>query len=159
MRPTIEYRTASKKSYEDFCKKNPSIKISFSKWKEIIYTYNRMCIKYVLETGQSVKLPHGFGRLSINKKKPKTTKKWNGKVYINLPIDWKRTREEGKKVYHLNTHTNGYKCVWIWFGQEARFTNSDVWNFRPSREASRSITKYLNKADKNYIDVYVEWTA
>jgi len=156
-RPKVSYRSASKECYEDFCKKNPSINISFSKWREVIYAHNEMLIKYILETGLSIKLPYGFGKLSVNKKKPKATRKWNGKTYITLPIDWKKTREAGKRVYHMNTHTDGYKFRWIWFGRQARFVNSDVWNFKPARVISRLLPVYLRRTDKNYKDIYVEW--
>jgi nucleoid DNA-binding protein len=156
-RPKRQYRSTSKSCYEDFCKKNPGINITFQKWKEIIYSHNEMLIKHILETGQAVKLPYGFGKLSVNKKKPKATRKWNGKMYINLPIDWKKTKETGKRVYHMNTHTDGYKFRWIWFGKTARFQNSDVWNFKPARVISRLLPVYLRQTDKSYKDLYVEW--
>lgn len=156
-RPVVEYRTASKQCYEDFCRKNPHINISFSKWREVIYAHNQMYVDHVLETGQAIKLPYGFGKLSVNKKKPKVTRKWNGKIHIVLPIDWKKTKEEGKRIYHMNLHTDGYKFRWIWFASSARFQNSDVWNFKPARTVSRLLGSYLKKTDKNYKDVYAEW--
>ena len=159
MRVVVEYRTASRECYNDFCRLNPTIKLSFEKWREIIYTHNQMYVDHVLETGQAVKFPYGFGRFSINKKKPKATRKWKDKVYINLPIDWKKTKEHGKKMYHMNAHTNGYKCSWMWFQRDARFADSDIWNFKPCRVISRLVAKYLKRSDKNYVDVYVEWTA
>lgn len=156
-RPKVEWRSASRSNYEDFCKKNPHINISFKKWKEIIYMHNEMYVKHILETGQAVKLPYGFGKLSVNKKKPKATRKYNNKTHIILPIDWARTKKEGKKMYHLNSHTDGYKFRWIWFSRDARYADSDVWNFKPARVISRALCKYLMVEDKSYKDIYVEW--
>ncbi len=157
MRVPVEYRTASKKCYEAFCKANPHIHIAFDKWKEIIYTYNEMYVDYVLKTGDAIKLPWGFGKISVNKSKQRATRKYNGKTYINLAIDWKRTKQEGKYVYHLNHHTHGYKFRWKWFGTSALFFQSDVWNFRPSRVVSRKLTQYLKDKKNPYIDLYREW--
>jgi hypothetical protein len=36
-----------------------------------LYSFNEALREYILETGESVKLPFGFGEISINKKKKK----------------------------------------------------------------------------------------
>jgi hypothetical protein len=59
-----------------------------------------------LRNRESVKLPFGFGEISINKKKEKDIKGNN--EFINLPIDWKRLKEKGKLIYNFNYDTEGY---------------------------------------------------
>lgn len=47
-------------------------------------------IKETLLEGKTVKLPKGFGELSI-RKKPSYVKLSKGKIHTNLPIDWDTT--------------------------------------------------------------------
>lgn len=115
---------------------------------------------YILETGEKIKVPHGFGALSINKKK--TTRYFEdsvtGKKHCILPVDWKKTKELGKKVYILNNHTDGYRCKWFWFKKEARIKMSEIWSFTPCRAHSDALCRYLTtKKDKQYIDIYNQW--
>lgn len=158
-RVAVEYISASRECYLDFCQKNPDIKITSKQYYEIIRTYNIMFRDYILETGEKAKLPQGIGYFSINKKKTLkygTNKK--GERIIRLPIDWIKTRAAGKHIYNFNYHTEGYKFRWIWFHDTAYFLKSDLWVFRPSRETSRAIAdKLLRSKDKKYADIYNEW--
>lgn len=156
MRTKIEWRSSSKEVYNDFCKKNPEIFISFDDWKKVIYLFNEKFREYILESGEKAKLPFGFGEFSIIKKKRKKIKVIDGKEYINLPIDWKKTKEKGKTIYNFNYHTEGYFFGWYWFKQTARFRHSDLWYFKPYRTTSRLITEYINK-DEKYQHLYKEW--
>ena len=94
MRTAIEFRTASKDNYNDFCKKHSNIKLDFNEWKMIIYGYNESFKEYLLETGEKQKLPFGFGEFAVNKKIRKKVVVYDGKEYINLPIDWQKTKEK-----------------------------------------------------------------
>lgn len=157
-RVKVEYRTNSKEVYNRFCIENPDVKISFEKWNSVLRTFNHSFRDYLLETGDRVKMFYGFGDFAISKKKCKRTKTApDGTVHINLPIDWKKTKEVGKYIYQFNSHTDGYRCKWFWFNGEARFFSSIIWVFKPSRISSRKITEYLSKKSKNYLELYKEW--
>jgi nucleoid DNA-binding protein len=156
MRVKVDYRTASKESYNQFCKKFPSIQLTFDEWRNIIYSFNEAFKEYILETGEKAKLPFGFGEFSINKKKRKKVKDKDGKEFINLPIDWQKTKEKGKVIYNFNFHTEGYFFGWVWFKQTARFRNANLWYFKPSRITSRLLAHYL-KANDKYMNLYREW--
>jgi hypothetical protein len=157
MRRKVDYRSSGKEAYKNFCITYPHIKLSYNEWLEIIYTFNEEFRNYILETGDKEKLPFGLGPFSINKKK-RTTKKTapNGKEYINLPIDWKKTKEKGKVIYNFNYHTEGFFFGWLWFKREARFYFSQLWRFKPSRVSSRMITHYL-KTNKEQQHLYKQW--
>ena len=71
MRTPVDWRSSSPTNYKNFCKKNPTIKISVDEWRTIIYEFNEYFKNYILETGEKVKAPFGFGEFSINKKKRK----------------------------------------------------------------------------------------
>lgn len=156
-RVSVEFRTASKENYLDFCKKHPSIRLEFNEWKCIVYGYNEAFKEHLLETGEKQKLPFGFGEFTINKKKrKKIVTDLEGKEHINLPIDWQKTREKGKVIYNFNYHTEGYFFGWIWLKRTARFKFTNLWYFKPSRTTSRLLAHYL-KVDNKYQHVYREW--
>jgi hypothetical protein len=155
-RVKVEWRSSSKDNYNKFCKDQPSIKLTYDEWRNIIYTYSEMFKEYILESGDKAKLPFGFGEFSINKKKRRKLKSADGKDFINLPIDWQKTKEKGKVIYNFNYHTEGYFFGWMWFKTTTRIKNSDLWYFKPSRLTSRLITHYLKTNDK-YQHIYREW--
>ena len=157
MRTKVDWRSSSKDNYNSFCKKHPSIKLTYDEWRNILYTYNECFKEYILETGEKAKLPYGFGEFSINKKKRRKLKNdVDGKEFVNLPIDWQKTKEKGKIIYNFNYHTEGYFFGWMWFKNTARFKNSDLWYFKPSRLTSRLLSHYLKTNDK-YQYIYNEW--
>ena len=157
MRTKIDWRSSSKDNYNKFCKNNPSIKLTYDEWRNILYTFNESYKEYILETGHKAKLPYGFGEFSINKKKRRRLKNnIDGKEFVNLPIDWQKTKEKGKVIYNFNYHTEGYFFGWMWFKSTARFKNSDLWYFKPSRLTSRLLSHYLKTSDK-YQNIYREW--
>ena len=156
MRTKLDWRSASKENYNNFCKKNPSIKLTFDEWRNIIYSFTDSFREYILETGEKAKLPFGFGEFSINKKKRRKMKGVDGKEFVNLPIDWQKTREKGKRIYNFNYHTEGYFFGWMWFKDSARLRHSDLWYFKPSRTTSRMLSHFLKTNDK-YQHIYREW--
>jgi nucleoid DNA-binding protein len=156
MRTKIDWRSSSKENYNNFCNKNPTLKITFDQWKNIIYSYNEYFKNYILETGEKARLPFGFGEFSINKKKRKKLKTVDGKVVVNLPIDWKKTKEKGKHIYNFNYHTEGFFFGWMWFKESTRIRNIDLWYFKPSRTTSRLLSHYI-KTDSKYQNIYCEW--
>lgn len=156
MRTKIDWRSSSKDNYNQFCKRHPSITLTYDEWRNIIYTYNELFKEHILETGEKAKLPYGFGDFSINKKKRRRIKLSDGKEFVNLPIDWQKTKEKGKVIYNFNYHTEGYFFGWMWFKPSARFKNSDLWYFKPSRLTSRLLSHYLKTSDK-YQHIYNEW--
>lgn len=155
-RVAIEWRSASRENYSKFCKKNPTIKLTFNEWRTILYAFNESFRTYILETGEKARLPAGFGEFSINKKKRKIRKVHEGKEYINLPIDWQKTKQKGKIIYNFNHHTEGYFFGWMWFKDTARLKNTDLWYFKPCRTTSRLLSHYL-KVDTKYQHMYREW--
>ena len=155
-RVAVDWRSASKDNYKDFCKKHPLIKLTFDEWRNILYGFNEYFKHYILETGEKEKLPCGFGEFSINKKKRRKMKGVDGKEFVNLPIDRQKTKQKGKVIYNFNYHTEGYFFGWYWFKNTARFRNSDMWYFKPSRTTSRLLSHYL-KTDNKYQYTYHEW--
>lgn len=155
-RVKVDYRSSSKDAYVDFKKRNLTYDITFDKWKNIIYTYNEMFRDYLLETGEKEKLPMGFGEFAINKKIRKRFKVINGVEYVNLPVDWQKTKEKGKLIYNFNHHSEGYFFGFVWFKRTVMLKQPDLWYFKPSRCTSRLLAHYI-KTDVKYQDIYKQW--
>lgn len=155
MRTKVDWRSSSRENYNNFCKKHPNIKISFDEWKNVIYLFNESFKNYILESGEKAKLPFGFGEFSINKKKRRKRKGLNDE-FVNLPVDWKKTKEKGKIIYNFNFHTEGYFFGWMWFKETARLKHIHLWYFKPSRVTSRLLSHYL-KTDEKYQHIYREY--
>ena len=155
MRTACDYRSGGIEAYKDFCKRNPSIKLSLDVWRNIIYTFNESFRDYLLETGDKGKYPYGIGEFAINKRlRKKTTGKDD--EFINLPIDWKKTREKGKRIYIMNYHSEGYSFHWKWFKNTTRIKFPDLWYFKPTRVTSRLLAHYI-KVNEKYQHLYKEW--
>lgn len=159
MRIAVDWRSASKDQYSKFCKKNPHIKLTINEWRNILYGFNESFKNYILETGDKARLPSGFGEFSINKKirkKRTNPRPGDGKTFMNLPIDWKRSKEKGKKIYIMNFHSEGYSFSWMWFKDSARLQMTNMWYFKPSRVTSRLLAHYI-KTDNKYQHLYKIW--
>jgi nucleoid DNA-binding protein len=155
MRVKVDWRSASVENYKNFCKKHPSIKLTYDEWRNIIYSFNDSFKNYILETGEKAKLPFGFGEFSINKKKRRKLKGLNDE-FVNLPVDWQKTKQKGKIIYNFNYHTEGYFFGWMWFKETARLKNTELWYFKPTRTTSRLLSHYI-KTDDKYQHLYREW--
>lgn len=153
-RTKIEWRSGSKANYLDFCKKYPSITLTYIEWKNVLYSYNDLFRMYILETGEKVSMPFGFGKFSINKKKRK--KKVKNGEHINMSIDWQKSKKLGKRVYNFNHHTDGYFFGWYWFKETSRIKQRQLWFFKPCRTTSRLLNHYLMTDDK-YQHIYKPW--
>lgn len=157
-RPKYSWRSASKTNYQAFKIKYPKSPLTFKEFSKIIYTYNQGLMDYVMETGDQIWLPHGFGMLSINRKK---TEKYfidkQGREHIILPIDWKATQQEGERIFLMNHHTKGYRFKWFWFKSSALFRMHDLYAFKPARVHSRKMALLLNTNPAKYLDLYRTW--
>jgi len=157
-----QYTSNDKQNYNRFILANniDPEKLPYPKYKKIIEVNNWMFIEYALETGNKIRLPHGFGDLAVNKKMLKRYKTIPGsdKKYVNLRIDWQKTKIEGKRIFHTNEHTDGFNYKWYWNNKTAKIYMSGLYIFRPCRYASRAIAKYIKKPNSDYSQMYLEWT-
>lgn len=162
-RPKFDFRTTSQECYKEFRKTCPEIKISSAEWRNIILDYNKMFKDYILDTGELLEIPESCGRLTINKKKrKKQSMSPDGTVRINLPIDWKKTKEKGKMVYNMNYHTDGNFFGWMWFRKSnkkyvrSKIKLSSIWYFKAMKDSRELLHKYLT-SDPEHYHIYRQW--
>lgn len=134
----------NKKFYDKNLVEDNKISLSFDQCKNIIETANKNISETMIEEIDGFKLPFGLGYLCISKFKPK-----------NPAIDWKKTKEIGKKVFHLNLHTLGYSARSYWFriGRIGNVRFHEVFKFESYTTLSKKISKSF-AAGK----AYNEWT-
>lgn len=97
--------------YKKYKNLYPNNKVSYKKYVKIINRYNELITDYVLETGNIVMLPKGFGKIGIIKKKIRPIKIDN--YIFGLPVSWKKSKEKKKFVYAMNHHSDGYYFRWM----------------------------------------------
>ena len=90
-----------------YVKKN-DVELNYARYKRIIDEFNKVVKEEILERSQTFKMPYGLGVICIVKYKPK------GYTDKSLSVDYKSSKEEGKRIYHLNEHSNGYKYRLYW---------------------------------------------
>jgi hypothetical protein len=117
---------ANRQLYKEYCKENPDIKISYEKFKEVIVTYGRCFVEEVYNNMHGAELPLKLGTVFI------AACDFDRKV-----VDYKRSKELGKTVYHNNWGTNGKMCK-IFYTKGARaFKHQSVWYLEANRTFSR----------------------
>lgn len=140
------FNTASEadyKMYKQYCKEQEIEPVDYRTYKRILTTSNDIISQKILQ-GERIKLPFTLSDVFINKYKQEVKNK-DGKV--NLPIDWKRTKEFGKKIYHLNKHTDGFIFKWFWAKGEAKFKFKDLWAFKAVRKNTRAINNMVKNGE------------
>lgn len=159
--------SGSTEAYQEYKRRFPSSKLSKAQYKEIIDTHNTLLVQYILDTGDTYRMPFGFGPLRIKKFKRKLRKlNKEGEEVLTLPTNWVATlslwakdpkaKENKTIVRHLNAHTDGYGYHFYWQPKETKFFMAALWSFKPSREASRGLAKRLLDPDSLCKDLYQE---
>lgn len=119
------------------------IELPFDVCKKIIESCNKNIAEVVVEELDGFKLPFGLGYICAGKYIP-----------TNPMIDWKKSNEVGKYIYHTNLHTNGYAVKAYWF-RVGRIDNTkfhQVYKFSPYKTLSTLISKAFGTGKKNYTD-------
>lgn len=139
----------NKKSYTiaDMYKTFNNADVSYSRFKRILDSFNNSVIKCIFEDSQVFKMPYGLGSVCIVKYKPKSyTPK-------SLSKDYKSSIEEGKTIYHLNEHSNGYKFRLFWSKIPQTFPDRYKYQLQLVRQNKRMLAQLIfNKHDYINID-------
>lgn len=160
-RPSRDFRSASRDNYNNFCLKHPELNIDYATFKKIIYTWNGMFVKQILETGNRIKIPYGLGPITISKYKQRRSRltasgKEMSSNIIN-GINWIETKKEGKYIYYLNHHTDGFRYFFYWSPYESYIKIPSIWKLEMARDHSRTLAAYLNKPNDYHKDLYKQW--
>ena len=154
-----EYRSISLRVYKRFRKVHPDVRVDKKTWSIVIEEFNKLFAEYLLQTGEREKLPYGLGSFAISKKKTiKIINKKDGTTHIGLPVDWQKSRELGRKIYIMNSHSDGFRAKWKWFMDDSNLRLPHIWAFKAVRNRSREIARYLKDEDGAiYLEKWKQW--
>jgi hypothetical protein len=160
--------------FKYFKKTNEESEIDYSTYSQVIKDLNEEISKAVILDGFEFKLPGRLGYISIIKKKHRLKTNENGKVDTRyLPVDFKKTKElwaeiypdkteaeilampDRKRVFHTNTHSDGFIYSWYYNKFTSNATNKSVYYFNPTRTNQRLLSAYVKSED--FANVYYEF--
>ena len=131
--------------YNNYCRET-SDQIPYSTFKQVIDKFNEELKHSIFDQSEIVKLPYGLGFIGIVKYKPKTyTPK-------SLSIDYKSSIEEGRTIYHLNDHSNGYKYRFYWSKVPQTFPDRYKYTAKLVRQNKRMLAQLIFN-HKDYINI------
>lgn len=128
--------------YNSYIKEHKDVDVPYSRFKNILDSFNSEIKKSILDNSEMFKMPFGLGHICIVKYKPKTyTPK-------SLSQDYKSSKEIGKKIYHLNEHSNGYKYRLYWSKVPRTFPDRYKYKLMLLRDNKRYLAQLIfNKTD------------
>ena len=129
------------KEYEDF------YKVGYKTYRSICQDFNKLIIDDILLKAKEFKMPYRLGSLRILKKEMNYSSSKN-----KLKIDWKKTNEHKKVIYHLNDHTDGFNYRWLWSKKKAIVKNKSVYSFQATRTNKRRLATLLKNKKVDYFE-------
>ena len=133
------------KAYMEEVEEGSGYDVSYEVFRDICEEYYKGVMDHLFEGGLYI-LPYNTGELSI---KGKRVKKLN---YITMPVDWEQTNKIGKKVFHVNDHSNYYKYRFCWSKLYRHFKNKSNYRLVFTRDNKRRLAKIIKSGDYNFFD-------
>ena len=118
----------------------PELQVDKQMFRKICDEFNKLVIDEILVNSEEVRLPYRLGTIRVKKSKMKYDDK------NKLKIDWAASRKLGKRIYHLNDHTGGYKYRFYW--TKGIVKNITAYSFIPTRTNTRTLASILKDKDR-----------
>lgn len=123
------------------------IEVDYGLYKRILDTMCSVILEHILNGSEGFKMPYGLGLIQIGKYKPKTL------TAQSLSVDYKASNEYGKRIYHLNEHSDGYKYRLYWSKIPRTFPDRYKYTLGLIRQNKRKLAQLIfNKQDYINID-------
>lgn len=127
--------------YKDLC-----VEVDYSLYKRILDEMCNVILEHVLKRSEGFKMPYGLGFIQVGKYRPK-----NLDIH-SLSVDYKSSDIYGKRIYHLNEHSDGYKYRLYWSKIPRTFPDRYKYQLGFVRQNKRRLAQLIfNKQD--YIDI------
>ena len=102
----------------------------------VVRSFNQRVMELILFEAFEFEMPYKLGSLRIKKTKTYFKPK-------NMKPDWKKSKELGTKVYHMNEHTNYFNFRFHWKKKNAQFINKTMYSFTAARKNKRQLAAIL----------------
>jgi hypothetical protein len=133
------------KEYIAEYKDNELYAIDYKLFVKLTEEYYKQLMYEVLVNGILFKLPYRLGYLRVVKQKIHYDHK--------IAIDWGTTNKVGKRVYHLNDHTRGYKYLFRWTKTNVLTKYAKLYRLVMTRDHKRHLAKLI-KGGQDYFELY-----
>lgn len=147
-----------RKSYTTYLSLSKESSVDENIYVKICNDFSKYIIKKVLE-GFEVTLPSRMGTLSIIGREQNIKYDEEGNMY-GLAPNWKETiklwnedpvaKEQKKKVYHLNEHTDNIRYRYLWSKKSMLVKNKTLYALQMTRENKRAINKRVRIENQQY---------
>jgi len=118
----------------------PELQVDKQTFRKICDEFNKEFIEEILKNSEEIRFPYRLGTLRIKKSKMKYDDK------NKLKIDWAQSKKLGKRIYHLNDHTGGYKYRFYW--SKGIVKNITAYSFIPTRTNTRTLASILKDKER-----------
>lgn len=130
--------------YKQYCKTVE--KVDYRLFHSVLEEFNKIVLDKLLNASEGFKMPFGLGYVQIVKYKPKTMSP------KSLSIDYKASAEYGKKIYHLNEHSDGYKFRLYWSKLPQTFPDRYRYQLSLVRANKRKLAQLIFN-NQDYINI------
>ena len=118
--------------------------LEYSEYVNITTDFYKMMMDHVLLKAGTFYMPFGLGDIHVIKVKLKL----DNIDYKQL--NWKKTKEGGKIVYHLNEHSSGYKYLFQWDKVRSRIKKLYIYRFQLTRSNKRRLAQLIKSGEYDY---------
>lgn len=122
--------------------------IDYNIYKKILVSYFKKISNILYEDSLIYYIPNSLGMFQITKKQ----RNIDTCLFHNSQIDWENTIKYGKKIYHVNEHSDGYRYYFKWF-KKGMLRNINCYRFIPTRENKRKLAYYIKNRIRDYFEV------
>lgn len=131
----------SKEFYKTNLVEKRKTKLSYEQCKNLINSCNKSIAESIKKEVDGFKLPCGLGYIVVGKYKP-----------TYELIDWKKSNEAGKHIYHLNLDTDGFAIKLYWFRVGRVFNTHfhEIYIFSAYKELGKSVSNAFKSGKSNY---------
>jgi len=142
-----------RKSYDYYIKDiklGSKYDIDWTTYKAIISSFNKECMRSIVEDGFIFKMPYRIGILRIRKKQNRLD---------NLKFNYAllNTSNNELKTKHLNEHTNNWYVRFYWAkNKECMIKNKSIYSLIPTRDNKRHLAALLKKKGMEQMNKYFE---
>lgn len=133
------------KEYKKDIIPNSSYDMDITTFRKILQLYFNRVEDYILLEAGTFKLPFRLGEIKVIKSIPITVKY---KI-----LDFKATKEQGKNVYQLNEHSDGYLYKFFWFKKYCNIKNKRYYRFLMARRIKRRLAKLIKSGDYDFLEL------
>ena len=120
--------------------------LEYSEYVAIATEFYKEMMDHILLKAGTFYMPFGLGDVHVVKAK------LNLDNIDHKQLDWKTTNEVGKRVYHLNEHSNGYKYLFQWDRIRSRIKKLYIYRFQLTRSNKRRLAQLIKSGEYDYYE-------